>query len=192
MHVAYVFSDADGGCNSRAEALDCYHSFVIPVWSFGLSSLAPDTRPAVRYNPPNFYWRWSIAKEAEARPALSPDRLDAGRRFAIEAARLAANTRCHEVIVMEVAGISPVTDFFVVATGTSPRQMRTVAEDLEEMGRPIGYRPFSRTDYESDNWILIDFVDVIVHVFNEDARRYYDLEGLWGDAPRVEWRDGQP
>ena len=60
-------------------------------------------------------------------------RLEAARQFAVESARLAANTRCHNVVVLDVSGISPVTDFLVLATGTSPRQMKTVIDDLEEM-----------------------------------------------------------
>lgn len=83
--------------------------------------------------------------------------------------------------------LSPVTDFFVIATGTSARQMRTVIDDLEELAEKLEYRAISRSGYESETWILIDFVDVIIHVFNDDSRRYYDLDNLWADAPRLEW-----
>ena len=115
----------------------------------------------------------------------------AARLFAIQAARLAANTRCHTVVVLEVSGISPVTDYLVLATGTSPRQMQTVCDQVEEMGE--GQTPpnkaFSRQDDGSANWSCIDFIDVVVHVFSQDARSYYDLDGLWGDAKKVEWRE---
>jgi ribosome-associated protein len=89
--------------------------------------------------------------------------------------------------VLDVRGLSPITDFFVIATGTSARQMRTVAEEIEEIGQPRGFGALHRTGYESESWILTDFVDVVVHVFNQESRSYYDLDGLWGDAPRVEW-----
>jgi ribosome-associated protein len=112
------------------------------------------------------------------------------RQFAIDAARMAANTRCHTVTLLDVKGLSPVTDYFVIATGTSPRQMRSVCEDIEEMGEPRGFKSLTRSGYEGENWILVDFVDVVVHVFNQDARQYYDLDGLWGDAKRIEWQEG--
>ena len=107
----------------------------------------------------------------------------------MESARLAANTRCHNVVVLDVGGISPITDFLVLATGTSPRQMKTVCDDLEEMAGEKGEKPMSRVGDDSASWTCIDFVDVVVHVFSQDARGYYDLDGMWGDAARVEWRE---
>ena len=97
------------------------------------------------------------------------------------------DTRCHNVVVMDVSGLSPVTDYMIVATGTSPRQMRTACDDAEELGEPNGHRPLSRSEDATGTWILMDFVDVVVHVFSQEARMYYDLDGLWGDAPRVPW-----
>jgi ribosome-associated protein len=114
-------------------------------------------------------------------------RLEAARQFAIQSARLAANTRCTNVVVLDVNGISPVTDFLVLATGTSPRQMKTVCDELEEMAEGRGERPLSRVGDDSSSWTCIDFVDVVVHVFSADARGYYNLDGLWGDAMPVTW-----
>jgi ribosome-associated protein len=119
-------------------------------------------------------------------------RLEAARRFAIEAARLAANTRCHDVVVLDVSGLSPVCDFFVIATGTSPRQMRTVADDLEELAQAQGYAPLNEAGREGSTWILVDCIDVVIHVFSEEARQYYDLDSLWGDARRVHWQMEPP
>jgi ribosome-associated protein len=116
-------------------------------------------------------------------------RLEAARQFAVQSARLAASTRCHNVVVLDVSGISPVTDFLVLATGTSPRQMKTVIDDLEEMAEAQGERALSRVGDDSASWTCVDFVDVVVHVFSQDARGYYDLDGMWGDAARVEWRE---
>ena len=113
----------------------------------------------------------------------------ATRQFAIEAARLAANTRCHNVVLLDVRGISPVTDYMILATGTSPRQMRTVCLDLEEWAGERGVRAFNSDGKESESWMLIDFVDVVVHVFNQESRSFYDLDSLWGDAKRIEWND---
>jgi ribosome-associated protein len=66
--------------------------------------------------------------------------------------------------------------------------MQTVMKDVEEFGRAHGYAPLSRSGYEGDTWLLCDMVDVIVHVFNQESRQFYDLDALWGDAKRVEWR----
>ncbi len=120
------------------------------------------------------------------------NQIDAAREFAFNIARLAANTRCHNVVVLDVSHISPVTDFFVIATGTSPRQMRTVCDDIEELATPLGQKPISHAGYGSDTWVLIDYVDVIVHLFSEGARQFYDLENLWGDAKRLDWRNDKP
>lgn len=122
-------------------------------------------------------------------PTTQQQRGDAARRFAIEAARLAANTRCHNVSLLDVSGISPVTDYFLLATGTSPRQMRSVCDELAELGQTQNYQPLARPGSDGESWMLIDFVDLVVHVFSQDARQFYDLDGLWGDAKQVEWRD---
>lgn len=114
--------------------------------------------------------------------ATPPD----GRAFAIEAAQLAANTHCANVVVLDVRGLSPVTDYFVIATGTSARQMRSVGEEIEEIAESRNNRLINRS--VDDHWILLDFVDVVVHIFEQDARLFYDLESLWGDAQRVDWK----
>ena len=119
-------------------------------------------------------------------------RLETARQFAVQAARLAANTNCQNVVVLDVTGISPVTDILVIATGTSPRQMQSVCDEVEEVGEGQNYKAFSRVGDDSSSWTCIDFVDVVVHVFSQDARSYYDLDGLWGDAKIVEWRDSAP
>ncbi len=75
----------------------------------------------------------------------------------------------------------------IIATGTSARQMRTVCEDLAEMAGAQGNRALSDNGLEGESWMLIDFVDVVVHVFSQEARSFYDLDGLWGDARKVEW-----
>ena len=92
--------------------------------------------------------------------------------------------------MLDVSGISPVCDFFVIATGTSARQMRTVTEEIAELGEQRDFAPLTTSGTEGESWMLLDCVDVVVHVFSPDARQFYDLDGLWGDAKRVEWNDG--
>jgi ribosome-associated protein len=118
------------------------------------------------------------------------------RRLAIVVARVCAENRCREVCVLDVRGLSPVTDYFVLATGTSSRQMHSTADRAVEAGRAMGQKPFGIEGVrpvdgsEPSRWVLIDYVDVVVHLFTEESRRYYDLELLWGDAPRVNWQKG--
>jgi ribosome-associated protein len=115
-------------------------------------------------------------------------RADAARQFAVNAARHAANTRCSNVVVLDVSNLSPVCDFFVIATGTSARQMRTVADELSELGEQQNFAALSVSGYEGESWILVDCIDVVIHVFSSTSRQYYDLDNLWGDAKRVEWQ----
>jgi len=114
-------------------------------------------------------------------------RVAESRKFAIEIARLAANTRCSNVVVLDVRGVSPVTDFFVLATGTSARQMRSVTDEAAEYGEEHNFKAIAQSGMEGETWMLVDFVDVVMHVFNGEARAFYDLDSLWGDAPRVGW-----
>jgi ribosome-associated protein len=91
------------------------------------------------------------------------------------------------VVVLDVRALSPVCDYLVIASGTSKRQMHTVAKDLAEMGDAQNYSPYHISGSESEQWILVDFIHVVAHVFNDESRNFYDLDNLWGDAPRVEW-----
>lgn len=108
-------------------------------------------------------------------------------QLAIEMARLAHDNKCDDVTVMDLRGRSSVTDMFVICSGTSDRQMRSTCDALVDHAKKLGTRPFGRTGYDNAEWILLDFVDVVVHVFMPETRRYYDLELLWGDAPRLDW-----
>lgn len=125
----------------------------------------------------------STVTTAASKPA---DRAEASKAFAVEVAKRAVLDRCSDVRVLDVRGLSPVTDFLVLATGTSGRQMRSAAEDAVVLGKQTGYAPLSSSGLEGETWICVDFVDVLFHVFNPESRGYYDLESLWGDAKRVE------
>jgi ribosome-associated protein len=133
----------------------------------------------------NLTWRWVI--ETVQAPLDQSQRMGASRQFAIDAARLLADTRCNHICVLDVSAISPVTDFLVIATGTSPRQLKTACDDLEEMALPRDFRALSRAGDGGANWNCIDFVDIVVHVFSQDARMFYDLDALWGDGQKVPW-----
>ena len=107
------------------------------------------------------------------------------KAFALAAAEVAAGRRCKDIVVLDLKGKSPATDYFVIATGTSDRQMRTVADEICESARKHGLQRFGRAGYEQARWILLDFIDVVIHIFDSEYRDYYDLELLWGDAKRL-------
>jgi len=109
------------------------------------------------------------------------------REFAVSAARLAADRHCSYITVLDLRGKSPATDYFVIATGTSDRQMRTVADQISDEARKSGLQRFGRAGYEQARWILLDFIDVVIHIFDAEYREYYDLELLWGDAERIDY-----
>ena len=117
-----------------------------------------------------------------------PKATDTARKLAVAAARVAEETNCEDIVVLDLREISPVTDYFVICTGTSDRQMRTVADEIKAHGKSIGERVWHVAGMELAEWIVLDFVDAVVHVFDRPHREYYDLEMIWGEAAKVRWR----
>ena len=113
---------------------------------------------------------------------------DTARDLAVHAARIAEETNCEDIVVLDLRKFSPVTDYFVIGTGTSDRQMRSTADEIAEYGKAIGERVWHVAGEESGDWIILDFVDVVVHLFDPPHRVYYDLELIWGEAAKVRWR----
>jgi ribosome-associated protein len=106
-------------------------------------------------------------------------------------ARVAAENKAHDVVVLDMRGITPLFDFFVLATGTSRRQIHTITEEVDAALHERGDQRLSVEGYEASKWVVQDYGDVVVHVFHPDTRQYYALEDLWADAPRVDWeREG--
>lgn len=117
--------------------------------------------------------------------AASRSPADEAREFALATARIAIERRCTDVIVLDLRGLSSIADYFVVGTGTSDRQMHAVLDEIEAHAKRVGRHPFKVSDSRAATWILADYVDVMVHLFDAEHRRFYDLDGLWGDGPRV-------
>ncbi len=110
---------------------------------------------------------------------------------ALVAAQAAASKTLERTTVLDVAELLGITDAFVVTSGTNPRQVRTIAEEVEKRVREAGGGSPVRVEGRDDfRWVLLDYGDFVVHVFNSEARGQYDLERLWGDADRVEWDAG--
>ncbi|HLW59726.1 MAG TPA: ribosome silencing factor [bacterium] len=102
------------------------------------------------------------------------------------AASAAESKFAEHVVVLDVQEHTPVTDFFVIASGTNRIQIKAITEAVEETLRAVGERPSRGEGREDGRWVLLDFGDVVVHIFAPVDRQYYDLERLWGDAPIVE------
>ena len=103
------------------------------------------------------------------------------------AARTAASKQAEKVAVLDVQDLISITDYFVIASGTSERQVATVAEEVAKALKEKGARPLRREGESGARWVLLDFVDFVVHVFHEEERDYYRLDNLWSDAPVVDW-----
>lgn len=118
----------------------------------------------------------------------SGERGEASLRFALEAAALLAADKCENVVLLDVRRKSQVTDYVLIGSGTSDRQMNSALDDTQDLGESLGYTAFRTSRDDRSTWLLADFVNVVVHLFEPNTRAYYDLEMLWGDAPRVDWR----
>ncbi len=125
------------------------------------------------------------------RPTPAPrtaERLDAVRAFVIEAARLLSDSHCSDIVVFDVTELSDVTDFIIIASGTSDRQIRSVADDVTKLAKESDLEKFGRDEDGPSTWVVLDLIEAIVHLFEPNTRAHYDLEMMWGDAPRVEWK----
>ncbi len=108
-------------------------------------------------------------------------------RTARQIADILDDKKAEHITLLDVSELIQITEVFVIATGNSRRQVLTLADELSIRMKEEGRRPL-RTEGEEDAlWMLIDFGDVVVHLFQMEPRRHYDLERLWGDAPRLEW-----
>jgi ribosome-associated protein len=102
-----------------------------------------------------------------------------------DAVTAADDRKAIDLKVMHLGKISDFTDYFLICSGTSDRQVQAIADSIEERLRSEGTRPLHIEGYNRGQWVLLDYGDLVVHVFQEDPRRFYALERLWGDAPEV-------
>ncbi|HZU73943.1 MAG TPA: ribosome silencing factor [Acidimicrobiales bacterium] len=108
--------------------------------------------------------------------------------LAVTAARAAADKKAADTVVLDMAEHLGITDYFVIASGTNDRQVRTIAEEIEvQIKRAGGAGPLRVEGLADATWVLLDYGEVVVHVFLEATRRYYDLERLWSYAGRLDW-----
>ncbi|MBN2405193.1 MAG: ribosome silencing factor [Coriobacteriia bacterium] len=108
------------------------------------------------------------------------------REYAVLAAEAAAEKKATDVVILDVASTIVITEYFVLASGNSDRQVRMIAEEIEAQLKAAGRPVIGREGEREGKWVLLDFADVVVHVFLPEEREFYRLEKLWSDAPRVE------
>jgi ribosome-associated protein len=101
-----------------------------------------------------------------------------------ECGRQALEKKAVNVVVLELSGLTDIADFFVIASGSSERHVKTIADGVEQAMKERGLPPASTEGYDEGRWVIIDYGDVIVHVFLEELRELYDLESLWIEAKR--------
>jgi ribosome-associated protein len=110
-------------------------------------------------------------------------------QMAIEAARAADDKKASDVRIMDMRDTLGITDYFVLASGRNDRQVKRIRDAIEEKLREHGVKPARREGERFGRWILLDYIDFVVHIFLEEERDFYSLERLWGNVPLVEWRE---
>lgn len=108
------------------------------------------------------------------------------------AGRLALSKKGFDVKILKLKSLSSVCDYFVIASGEADVHVKAIASAVDDGLRQEGFKPVSREGLNDGNWVLLDYLDVVVHIFLEPTRRFYALERLWGDAPVEELHDEEP
>lgn len=107
-------------------------------------------------------------------------------------AELALSKKAKDVLILDLTGLSDVTNYFVLCTGESDTQVKAISDAIDEGTRERDARVWRREGITHLHWVLLDYVDVVVHIFQPRVREYYDIERLWGDAPRTVVSDDTP
>ena len=127
----------------------------------------------------------------QATLTANPTRAQLTLEQAIQCARIGEDNKARDILVLDLRGITPIFDYFVIMTGGSRRQLHTLAEETDAYLRSEGEKRLSIQGYQASRWIVQDYGDLVVHVFDQDSRDYYALEELWADAPHIDWRRGE-
>lgn len=119
--------------------------------------------------------------------ASTVDRQHRSYQLAIAAARTAADNKGKDIVVLDMREQTPIFDYFVIATGSSRRQLHAMSDEIDNvLEKELGDHRLGVEGYQESHWVIMDYGDVVVHLFDETTRSYYDLEGLWGGAKRVD------
>jgi ribosome-associated protein len=102
------------------------------------------------------------------------------------AAKAADDKKAHDLVALDISEIASFANYFLLCTGDSSRQMQAIADEVEEKLKAFGIRPSHVEGYQNAEWILLDYMDLVIHIFSKDARTYYDLERLWRDGKKLD------
>jgi ribosome-associated protein len=122
----------------------------------------------------------TLQRESTARSAVALD-------LVVQCAHVAEDNKARDIVILDMRGITPLYDFLLLCTGASRRQIHTLAEEIDALMRGAGDKRTSIEGYQASKWVVQDYGDIVVHVFDPDTRVYYGLEDLWADAPHIDW-----
>ncbi len=119
---------------------------------------------------------------------MTPNEPDDGRALAVLAARTADDKKGDDVVILDVGDVLAIAGWFVIVSASNPRLVESLAEDIERAAKAeLGVTPVRMEGHREKQWILIDYGDVVVHVFLKEMRDFYEIERLYGDVPRLDW-----
>ena len=128
-----------------------------------------------------------MASSSARATSTTDQKTDRSLQLALAAARTAAENRGEDIVVLDLREQTPVFDYFVLATGTSRRQLHAISEEIDhKLEDDLRDRRLGIEGYSESRWILLDYGSLVVHLFDAETRSYYDLENLWGNARRVD------
>jgi len=105
------------------------------------------------------------------------------KEFTKRIAELILSKKGYDVHILDLQGLSSIADYFIICSADSDMQVKAIADEVDDKLRDVGIKCHFKEGYNTLNWVILDYFDVIVHVFKKDAREFYNLEKLWGDAP---------
>ena len=114
------------------------------------------------------------------------------RTLAKKVAEFALSKKAYDVLLMDVRKVTGTADFFVICSADSDTQVRAIADAIEQQSKEIGVPVWHMEGFQASTWIILDYVDVVVHVFHRESRSHYNLERLWSDAKTIEVQDNVP
>jgi ribosome-associated protein len=109
------------------------------------------------------------------------------REIAVAAAQAASDKKAHDILVLDMRDVFILTDYFIICSGNTDRQVGSILEAVQERLAAMGIKPVRREGEQHKRWVLLDYIDVVVHIFRQEEREYYEIERLWKDAPGIEW-----
>jgi len=111
------------------------------------------------------------------------------KKLAVKLANLSLSKKATDVKILDLRGLTTITDFFVICTGASDTQVKAIADAVIDGSKGIGEKPWHKEGFTNRSWVLLDYVEVVVHIFLKETRNFYGLEKLWGDAEMMEVKE---